>query len=123
MCNIIGFKGLGGFIVFILAFFWNHFLERVFVFAVFGVTFGTQLMPEVVLGLILEATTILCKRNVCISAWEVRERIAYTTLWSGAVLVHRASWSLVLGEGQGRSGWELVTPCARSAVADESRSK
>ena len=38
-------------------------------------------------------------------------------IWSGAVLGHDASWSLVITKGQGRSGWELVTPCATSVVA------
>ena len=42
----------------------------------------------------------------------------YNNLWSVAVLGHSASWSLVVAKGQGGSGWELVTPCARSAVAD-----
>ena len=43
---------------------------------------------------------------------------SYNNLWFGAVLGHGASWSLVSGKGQGGSGWELVTLCARSAVAD-----
>ena len=41
-----------------------------------------------------------------------------SNLWSVAVLGHSASWSLVVAKGQRGSGWELVTPCARSAVAD-----
>ena len=44
--------------------------------------------------------------------------VPYNNLWSVAVLGHSASWSLVVAKGQGGSGWELVTPCARSAVAD-----
>ena len=44
--------------------------------------------------------------------------VPYNNLWSVAVLGHSASWSLVIAKGQGGSGWELVTPCARSAVAD-----
>ena len=42
----------------------------------------------------------------------------YNNLWSVAILGHSASWSLVVAKGQRGSGWELVTPCARSAVAD-----
>ena len=44
--------------------------------------------------------------------------VPYNNLWSVAVLGHSASWSLVVAKGQGGSGLELVTPCARSAVAD-----
>jgi hypothetical protein len=44
--------------------------------------------------------------------------VPYNNLWSVAVLGHSASWSLVVAKGQGGSGWELVTLCARSAVAD-----
>ena len=44
--------------------------------------------------------------------------VPYNNLWSVAVLGHSASWSLVVAKGQGGSGWQLVTPCARSAVAD-----
>ena len=47
--------------------------------------------------------------------------VPYNNLWSVAVLGHSASWSLVVAKGQGGSGWELVTPCARSAVADINR--
>ena len=42
----------------------------------------------------------------------------YNNLWSVVVLGHGASWSLVVAKGQGGSGWELVTPYARSAVAE-----
>ena len=42
----------------------------------------------------------------------------YNNLWSMAVLGHGASWSLVVAKGQGGLGCQLVTPCARSAVAD-----
>ena len=42
----------------------------------------------------------------------------YYDLWSGAVLGLGASWSPVIRKGQGRSSWQQVTPCARSAVAD-----
>ena len=45
--------------------------------------------------------------------------VPYNNLWSVAVLGHSASWSLVVAKGQGGSGLELVTPCARSAVADK----
>ena len=49
---------------------------------------------------------------------EGREWGGYDNLWLAAVLGHGASWSLAPGKGQGGSSWELVTPCARSAVAD-----
>ena len=42
----------------------------------------------------------------------------YNNLWSVAVLGHSASWSLVVVEEQRGSGWQLVTPCAQSAVAN-----
>ena len=39
------------------------------------------------------------------------------TIWR-LVLAHGASWSLVAGEDAEGSAWQLVAPCARSAVAD-----
>ena len=42
----------------------------------------------------------------------------YIITWAGTILGHGASWSLVIAKIQAGSGWELVTPCARSVVAD-----
>ena len=46
--------------------------------------------------------------------------VPYNSLCSVAVLGHGAS--LDFGKGREGSGWELVTACARSAVADQCHS-
>ena len=49
---------------------------------------------------------------------EKRVGVPHNNLRSGAVLGHGASWALVRGTSQGSASWQLITPCARSAVAD-----
>ena len=57
-------------------------------------------------------------QNICGNLGKIRKCSANNNIWSLAVPGHGASWSLVVSKGQGGPGWELVTPCARSAVAN-----
>ena len=92
-CNTFNAKlniaRLGGFELFvILAFFLGPFPERFLISCCgFRFYFWLVFVPEVVLGLILEATNILCKKIFgAIQAILGREGWGpYANLWSGAV--------------------------------------
>ena len=104
--------------------FWDTFLGLLpgaFFFVVLGVfrcdfwlTFGAKGCFRSGLGGIEK---IMQKKFGTISGNLGKWGVPYN-LWSVAALGHSASWSLVVAKGQRGSGWELVTPCARSAVAD-----
>ena len=86
----------------------------------FGATFGSFLVPKLGLGVVFDAAKNNAKTGFGGIPGNFRKwgGVPYNNLWSVAVLGHSASWSLVVAKGQGGSGWQLVTPCARSAVAD-----
>ena len=84
-------------------------------FVVFGVVCG-PLLPKNVLGLILEAMKMCCKKGFATMLRVLRKGVGGSTKTSGPdlswVLVPLGVWSLE--RGQGGSGWDLVTSCARS---------
>ena len=82
----------------------------------FGVSFGSLLVPKVVLGVVLEASKKRKKEMATILGvpGDVGGCLIITSgLWLSWVMVR-------LGPQKGAegSGWQLVTPCVRSAVAD-----
>ena len=56
----------------------------------------------------------LLQRGLSQWKFDARKGWGYNNFLSGVILGHGASWSLVLCNGH----WELVTPCARSALVD-----
>ena len=68
-----------------------------------------------VLRLLLEAMTFLCKQ-VCNNFDKGSECPVIT--WSGSGLGHGASWSLVTGNGQGDLAGNWSRPALKARVAD-----